>query len=554
MSTLFTPLSFGPLDAGILYTIVPVSSTQGSVLAGFLSTYQGNGLTLQNNQVIFDGTGQTVFTSTDQVFSTPAATVEVVNNSGGYDDFAWPVQNFTVKKFTATSSLYVKSTGAASVQFTSDSGGATPVAHGLSVGDRFWISDANNATAARVYTIATVPTSSTATFVAHGFLAQGFASPASQVVGKQIGRTLGDLPINGTTSNLYEDATRGVSFDYPILLESGAPSGPISAANVPDGLGLSFDGTTNHLTGTPVEFGLFPVILISGNMQRYLALRIEPGTYDSLITSASTAAAIATRAFSFQCLCPSFTPTDWYLDGSPSGINVSGSGLLQGSFNAAGVFSFDVIAVDATHRVTKTMTVTVSPDVPSVSAPYSALTFDIASFVRIPFSATNAPTSWAVTGLPAGLAFDTVNGVVTGNSNAAGIFIFSVTASNATGTSQPFVVTLTISQSAAAGPLGQWLPWLHSDATIIDLQVDTRTRNVGSYYGAFSVKQFDGLKIGLVLWNNGVPVTGATNVRLIARPVNKFDAPPLLQITSFTAETSSGNIPRSKERGPVEAK
>ncbi|HEY5078350.1 MAG TPA: Ig domain-containing protein, partial [Opitutaceae bacterium] len=63
-------------------------------------------------------------------------------------------------------------------------------------------------------------------------------------------------------------------------------------------------------------------------------------------------------------------------------------------------------------------------------------------------TATGSPTSYAASPLPAGLTVNTSTGVISGTPTAAGVTIVTLTATNATGTSLPATLTITI---AAAG-------------------------------------------------------------------------------------------------------
>lgn len=70
-----------------------------------------------------------------------------------------------------------------------------------------------------------------------------------------------------------------------------------------------------------------------------------------------------------------------------------------------------------------------------------------------PFSytttATNAPTSYAATGLPAGLTIDPATGVIAGNASAAGTFAVTLTATNAGGTGHA-TLTLSVAKAVAS--------------------------------------------------------------------------------------------------------
>ncbi len=55
-----------------------------------------------------------------------------------------------------------------------------------------------------------------------------------------------------------------------------------------------------------------------------------------------------------------------------------------------------------------------------------------------------APTSWACTGLPAGISFGTATGLISGAATEEGVFLARLTATNGDGTSSPFILTIGI--------------------------------------------------------------------------------------------------------------
>ncbi|MGH8046622.1 MAG: discoidin domain-containing protein, partial [Chthoniobacterales bacterium] len=73
--------------------------------------------------------------------------------------------------------------------------------------------------------------------------------------------------------------------------------------------------------------------------------------------------------------------------------------------------------------------------------------------VGAPFSyqttATNNPTSFAITGLPSGWVFGTTTGLLTGTPSASGNLNFTITASNAAGTSPNFPLVVTVNPAGA---------------------------------------------------------------------------------------------------------
>jgi len=86
--------------------------------------------------------------------------------------------------------------------------------------------------------------------------------------------------------------------------------------------------------------------------------------------------------------------------------------------------------------------------------------------------ATNSPTGWSIDPIaPPGMAFDSVNGTLSGTCTVAGIYVFAIRASNADGSSDPLVLTVGI-EAAARNQ--------RSLAVEVDIDIVTRAVTAGS--------------------------------------------------------------------------
>ncbi|MDW8350218.1 MAG: putative Ig domain-containing protein, partial [Verrucomicrobiae bacterium] len=117
------------------------------------------------------------------------------------------------------------------------------------------------------------------------------------------------------------------------------------------------------------------------------------------------------------------------------------------------------------------------PSAPTITGPAS-VTHCNPGAVSITMTATNSPTSWAVVGsLPTGLSLNTGTGVISGNV-AVGVYSFTVTASNAGGTSAPFTVNLTVNSQPSITSAGSLSATLGQTFTHVVTATGTPTPSV----------------------------------------------------------------------------
>jgi len=93
--------------------------------------------------------------------------------------------------------------------------------------------------------------------------------------------------------------------------------------------------------------------------------------------------------------------------------------------------------------------------VPSINQTFDRLDYSTGVPVSQTFTATNTPTSWAMTNVPTGLTFNTSTGALTGTPSElrTTAYTSSITATNGDGTSNALVVVLIINVAAVGGTL-----------------------------------------------------------------------------------------------------
>lgn len=244
-----------------------------------------------------------------------------------------------------------------------------------------------------------------------------------------------------------------------------ATNSPISwsAANLPAGLSIS---NTGVITGTPTAVSSPSVTIDASN---------AAGT-----GSASLSVIISPKNLTITGLTANNKTFDGSttatLSGTPSLVGIVGSdvvtlsGTPTANFNNATigtgkpvtVTGYTITGADAakytlTQPTGLTADITGSP-VPVITNAGNLITGVYGSAISTyTVTATNSPTSFGATGLPAGLSINTSTGEITGTPTVVGSFSPTVTASNAGGASTPFGLnimidpaTLTLSGASAS--------------------------------------------------------------------------------------------------------
>ncbi len=246
------------------------------------------------------------------------------------------------------------------------------------------------------------------------------------------------------TSATSAGGPTGTAFTYQIVATNSPTS--YSATGLP--AGLSINTGTGLISGTPTSVGVSTVTLGAtngiGTGNANLTLTITLGA--PAITSSGSAGGTAGTPFSYQITATN-SPTSFSATGLPTGLTVNTStGLISGTPSSGGTSTVTLGATNATGSGSAllTLTITVAAPVITSSATAGGTTGTAFSYQ---ITATNSPTSFSATGLPAGLTVNTSTGLISGTPSAAGISSVTLGATNATGTGNK---TLTLTITAAA--------------------------------------------------------------------------------------------------------
>jgi len=228
----------------------------------------------------------------------------------------------------------------------------------------------------------------------------------------------------------------GTAFSYQITASNSPTS--FGATGLP--AGLSVNASTGLISGTPSAAGTSTVTLSATNSggtgNATLSLTIAPSTSAPAITSATTASGKAGTAFSYQITATN-SPTSYGATGLPAGLSVNtSSGLISGTSTTAGTSTVTLSATNSGGTGNATLSLTIAPSTTSAPAITSATTASgkVGTALSYQITATNSPTSYGATGLPAGLSVNTSSGLISGTPTAAGTSTVTLSASNSGGT------------------------------------------------------------------------------------------------------------------------
>jgi hypothetical protein len=263
------------------------------------------------------------------------------------------------------------------------------------------------------------------------------------------------------TSSTSASGSVGSAFSYQITASNSPTS--FSASGLPSG--LSVNTTTGAITGTPTATGTSTVTIgatnANGTGSAPLTLTISAGSAP-VITSSTSASGAVGSAFSYQ-ITASNSPTSYSATGLPSGLSVSTTtGAITGTPAASGTSSVTIGATNSIGTGTATLTLTISVAGAPVITSSTSASGTVGTAFSYQITASNSPTSYSASGLPAGLSVSTTTGAITGTPTASGTSSVTIGATNSTGTG---TATLTLTVSSAGASIAWGTPSIMSTDT-----------------------------------------------------------------------------------------
>ena len=250
-------------------------------------------------------------------------------------------------------------------------------------------------------------------------------------------------PAPAITSAASATGKVGTGFSYQIKATNN-PTG-FNAAGLPSW--ASFDQYRGSISGMPTSAGSSKITLSAanpgGNGTATLALTIA-ALPAPVITSPASATGAVGQSFNGYAVTATNNPTSYGVTGLPPGLNYSASAQdIWGIPTQAGVFKVTLSASNMGGTGTLPLAVTITLPPPPVIKSAGSAAGKVGTAFYYAIFATNAAGNYSAAGVPPGLSFDSILGVISGKPTKAGTYSVSLIAANAGGTgTKTLVITI----------------------------------------------------------------------------------------------------------------
>jgi hypothetical protein len=167
-----------------------------------------------------------------------------------------------------------------------------------------------------------------------------------------------------------------------------------------------------------------------------------------VINSAAAASVIVNAAFNYT-ITASGSPTGFNATSLPPGLTC-GNGVISGTPTVVGTYDIQLAAANASGTGYGNLALTVKLPLPVITS--SAIADGVVNTAfNFIVQATSVTTGFSASGLPPGLAMNSLTGAITGTNSTGGVFSVTVVANNSTG-STTNALTIVIYNGTAAAP------------------------------------------------------------------------------------------------------
>ncbi|MBV8818559.1 MAG: putative Ig domain-containing protein, partial [Acidobacteriaceae bacterium] len=234
--------------------------------------------------------------------------------------------------------------------------------------------------------------------------------------------------------------TAEVGFAYASSLSGAGGNAPYTfGVNGPLPAGLSFNGQSNSITGTPTQSGSFPFALTltdksSASASRNCTLDVRTGL--KIVTGSLSGASTGGPYVSTLAASGGVPPYSWATTGGalPPGLFLNaGTGQVSGTPTIPGQFSVTIQLADSLGaQTTNDFTIVVGQGLVISDCPTPAAMLGQPYSAALVVGGGTAPYTWSISQgvLPTGLALQSSAAMIAGTPAQAGIFPYSLTATD----------------------------------------------------------------------------------------------------------------------------
>ena len=251
---------------------------------------------------------------------------------------------------------------------------------------------------------------------------------------KALSITINGIPPVITTTTLSNGIV-GTSYSQTLAATGTTPMNwSLSSGSLPTGLSLSSAGV---ISGTPSEVSTYNFTVqatnLAGNNTKALAITING--VPPVITTTTLPGGIVGTLYSQTLTATGTTPVNWSLSNGnlPTGLSLSSAGVISGTPSETGTYNFTVQATNMAGNNTKALAITVSatPVITTTTLPDGIVG---TSYNQTLTATGTTPVNWSMSSgnLPTGLSLSAA-GVISGTPTAAGVFNFTIKATNSVG-------------------------------------------------------------------------------------------------------------------------
>jgi hypothetical protein len=434
----------------------------GEVGALYSQTLVGTGGSMPYTWAVTAGSlpaGLTLNTSTGLIYGTPTGsgpttfTVTLTDAANQTTTQAYSVGILAAPSITTTS-LPGGEVGAPYSQPVVGTGGSTPYA---------WAVTAGSLPAGLTLDPTTGFISGTPTGSGPATFTVTLTDAANQTASQ--GYSVGILAAPSITTTTLPGGEVGAPYSQTLVGAGGSTpyAWSVTTGSLP--AGLTLDGTTGVISGTPISSGpfTFTVTLTDGANQTAtqsytvdVVAPIPPATPPSITTTSLPGGEVGVPYSQTLVGTGGTGPYTWAVTAGslPAGLTLNTStGAISGTPTGSGPATFTVTLTDANDQTATqsfTLTVSAAPSIPSITTPSL-----LGGGVGAPYSQTlagtggKAPYAWSVTtgSLPAGLTLNGSTGIISGTPTGSGPTTFTVILTD--GNNQTATKSFTLSVSAA---------------------------------------------------------------------------------------------------------